>query len=342
MPKQTLYDTGKFLMSRHVHQNRAKKRSRLSVLAWIVLVGAMLAARPLSAQTYVSAEPIPSVQIVGKTDLAKIEGVGYSNLALWSQRLLNDCGIVQNVVLTLADNKAISTIHPSNTRYGLAAGGFEGVTDPSYVFRIDDSGPSAASAADIFTLDNALGYALNQGGNAQFGLSYDPTNPYTSPLAYAVVTFGGYLTGEEAQKFFNYLGTINPKLWTGKNAGFTQIALKDFGLSNSMLFLIGSVSTKEFTSGIDEAVATTPGTTYFPLEDGTPTTATAGVAFPGNDWKSSPSGRGYLSKLVNPSPALLNKLAALRQKHLQAVADLLQAINNDNLGRYLGDQFKCP
>jgi len=88
-------------------------------------------------------------------------------------------------------------------------------------------------------LDNALGYALNQGGTAQFGPSYDPTNPYTFSLAYAVVTFAGYLTGEEAQKFFNYLGTINPALWSGTNAGFTQIALKDFGVSNSKLFLIG-------------------------------------------------------------------------------------------------------
>ncbi len=35
-------------------------------------------------------------------------------------------------------------------------------------------------------------------------------------------------------------------------------------------------------------------------------------------------------------------LATMRQKHLQAVADLLQAINNGNLLMYLGDQFKCP
>ncbi len=192
-------------------------------------------------------------------------------------------------------------------------------------------------------LDNALGYALNQGGTAQFGLSYDPTNPYTFALAYAVVTFAGYLTGEEAQKFFNYIGTINPALWSGKNAGFTQIALNDFGLSNSMLFLIGNVSKAEFTKGLYRAVATTPDTTYALLDkNGTPTTATEGAAFPGNDWKSSPRGEGYLSKLVNPSPQLLNQLAALRQKHLRAVADLLQAINNGDLLIYLGDQFKCP
>ena len=329
-------------MTHQAHQNRAKNRSTVAVLAQVVLAGATLLVWPASAQTYVSAEPIPSVQIVGTENLAKIEGVGYSNLALWSQRLLSDCGIVQNVIVTLSDNKAISTIRPSNTGYGVAAGGFEGVTDPSYVFRIEDSGPVAASAADIFVLDNALGYALNQGGTAQFGLSFDPTNPYTSPLAYAVVTFQPNLTGEGAQKFFNYLGTINPKLWSGKNAGFTQIALTDFGLSNSMLFLIGNVSTSEFTSGIYQAVVTTPGTTYSPLTDGTPTTATAGVAFPSNNWKTSPAGQGYLSNLIHPLPQLLNELAALRQKHLQAVADLLQAINSGNVGHYLGDQFKCP
>ena len=330
-------------MGRHVYRSRARNRSAAPVLAGTVLVCATVAARPVSAQTYISAEPIPSAQIVGKADLAKIEGLGYSNMALWSQRLLNDCGIIQNVIFTLSNNKAISTITPGNTRYGVAAGGYQGGTDPSYVFRIEDSGPVAASAPDIFVLDNALGYTLNQGGTAQFSLSYNPSNPYTSPLAYAIVTFQEYLTGEEAQNFFNYLGTIDPKLWSGKNAGFTQIALDAFGLSNSMLFLIGNVSTKKFTSGIYQAVVTTPGTTYSPLgANGAPTTATAGTAFPGNDWKSSPGGQGYLSNLFNPSPSLLNELAALRQKHLQAVNDLLKAIKESNVGPYLSDQFKCP
>ena len=282
------------------------------------------------------------MQIVGTADLAKIEGLSYSTRALWSQRLLNDCGIVQDVIVTLSENKAISTILPANTRYGVAAGGFQGVTDPSYVFMIEDSGPAAASAADIFVLDNVLGYVLNQGGTAQFSLSYDPNNPYTFANAYAIVTFQGYLTGEGAQNFFNYLGTIDAALWSGTNAGFTQIALNPFGLSNSMLFLIGNVSTNEFTKGLYEAVVTTPGATYSPLGNGKPSTATAGAAFPSNDWSASPSGQGYLSNLYNPSPSLLNELAALRQKHLQAVKDLLQAIKNGDVGHYLSDQFNCP
>ena len=40
-------------------------------------------------------------------------------------------------------------------------------------------------ASDIFVLDNALGYVLNQGGTARFGLSYNLSNPYTFPLAHA-------------------------------------------------------------------------------------------------------------------------------------------------------------
>jgi hypothetical protein len=329
-------------MTRDGQQNRAKNRISVLVFAWIVLLGATLSVRTVSAQTYISAEPIPSVQIVGTSDLAKIEGLAYSTRALWGERLLRDCGIVQSVILALSDNRAISTITPGNTRYGVAAGGFQGVTDPSYVFRIEDSGPNAASAADIFVLDNALGYVLNQGGTAQFGLSYNPSNPYTFSLAYAIVTFQGHLTGEEAQRFFNYLGTIDPALWTGTDAGFTQIALRAFGLSNSMLFLIGNVSTNEFTSGIYKAVVTSPRTTYSPLENGIPGTLLAGAAFPGNDWTSSPSGQGYLSNLVNPSISLLNQLAALRQEHLQAVRDLLQAIKDSNVGRYLSDEFRCP
>jgi hypothetical protein len=331
-------------MSRHLHENPARNRSTVLVFAWIVLLlGTTVAARPVSAQTYVSAEPIPTPDIVGKANLARIESIGYPNLELWSRRLLNECNIVQNVIDVLWDNGAIHTLNPGNTRYGVAAGGFQAVTDPSYVFRMDDSGPGAASQADIFVLDNALGYVLNQGGNAQFSLVNNPNNPNTFPLAYAVVTFDGYLTGEQAGKFFNYLGTIDPSLWSSADAGFTQIALNNFGLSDSMLFLIGNVSTQEFTKGIFEAAATTPRTTYAPLnKNGKPTTATAGAAFPGNDWIASPGGQGYLSNLGKSSPQFLKQLAALRQKHLQAVANLLKAINNGTVEKYLDYQFSCP
>ena len=319
------------------------KDRTFNVVVWIFLLAGTWAARPVTAQTYISAEPIPSQDIVGPANLTKILGIGYSNMELWSQRLLNDCQIVPNVIDTLLDNRAIRTVLPANTRYGVAAGGFQGVTDPSYVFRMEDSGSVAVSAADIFVLDNALGYVLNQGGTAQFSLRFDPKNSFVFALDYAVVTFERYLTGEDAMTFFNYIGTIDPALWSGTNAGFTQIRLNEFGLNNSMLFLIGNVSEQEFTNGIFKAAMTTPDAKYSPLSgNGKPTTATAGVAFPGNDWIASPTGQGYLANLGNPSPQLLKELAALRQKHLQAVANLLKAINNGNIEHYLNNQFTCP
>ena len=154
-------------------------------------------------------------------------------------------------------------------------------------------------------LDNALGYALNQDGTAQFSLRFDPNNPFDFSLDYAVVTFAGNLTGEKAQSFFNYLGTIDAALWSGTNAGFTQIPLHLFEPDNSMLFLIGAVSTSEFETGLYRAATTTPDARYSPLGNhGNPTVATAGAAFPGNDWSAFPGGDQYLVNLPN-SPRLL-------------------------------------
>jgi hypothetical protein len=329
-------------MSHRLHPNR------VLVLAWIALAGATLGGRPVSAQTYVSAEPIPSQDIVGSANLAKILNLGYPNLELWSQRLLNDCHMVENVITALSNNAAISTVNTGNSRYIVAAGGFQAVTDPSFVLTIQDSGPGAANAVDIFVLDNALGYALNQSGTAQFGLAFDKRNPFEFALDYAVVTHGGSLTGVQAKQFFDYLGTIDPKLWSGTNAGFTQINVSDspvnnFMLNDSMLFLIGSVPKQEFIQGLFKAASTAPNMTYSPIaNNGNPTTTKSGAAFPGNDWIAFPGGDGYLANLGNPSPQLLKDLAALRQQHLQAVMNLLAAIDKGNVGVYLNNQFKCP
>ncbi len=75
---------------------------------------------------------------------------------------------------------------------------------------------------------------------------------------------------------------------------------------------------------------------------GQPTTAKAGIAFPGNDWIAFPDGGQYLAKLGNPSPQLLSQLAALRQRHLQAVANLVDAIEKGKVDLYLNNQFRCP
>jgi len=300
-----------------------------------------------SAQTYVSAEPIPSPDVVGAANLAKIEGIGYANLALWSNRLLNDCHVVQKVIGALWLNQAITTVNPGNTVFKTAAGGFQAVTDPTYVLTMADSGLDGASASDIWVLDNALGYALNQGGTAQFSGAYNNKNPFEFELDYAVVTHDGPLSGQQAQAFFNYLGTIDPALWSGTDAGFTQVnfstaPVRNFLLDDSMFFLIGAVSDQEFEQGLFKAAATSPGMTYFPLgKNGKPQIAKAGAAFPGNDWVAFPNGDQYLTNLP-ASPQLLQALAGLRQEHLAAVASLLNAINKGTVDQYLNHQFQCP
>ena len=328
-------------MRKQMHRKITKSRSKIACFATIVLLATALSAHPVTATTYISAEPIPSRDVVGQNALAMILSVGYPNLELWSNRLLNDCDIVQNVIEVLAVNGAISTVNPGNTSILVAAGGFEAVTDPSYVFTVQDSGPDAVSAADVDVLDNALGYVLNQGGTAHF--SPDNAKAYDFSLDYAVVTFAGTLTGVQAKAFFDYLGTIDPALWSGRFAGFTQIDFHDSPTNNSMLFLKPAATKREFITGLSTAASTTPDATYVTLNNnGQPTTAKAGIAFPGNDWIAFPDGEQYLAKLGNPSPQLLNELAVLRQRHLQAVADLLNAIEKGKIRLYLTNQFKCP
>jgi hypothetical protein len=46
--------------------------------------------------------------------------------------------------------------------------------------------------------------------------------------------------------------------------------------------------------------------------------------------------------LGTPSARLLTDLAALQQAHLEAVGDLVQAIQRGKLSQYLGPQFRCP
>ena len=327
-------------MPKSMKRKITKVQSRVSRYLAILLL-ASLTVQPVNATTYISAEPIPSQDVVGQVALTQLLSTGYSNLELWSNLLLNDCNIVQNVIDTLTEHGAISTVDASNTQFLVAAGGFESVTNPSFVFTVQDSGLNAVSAADIDVLDNALGYILNQSGTAHFSL--DNEKAYDFPLDYAVVTFTGSLTGVQAKGFFDYLGTIDAALWSGTFAGFTQISLQGSPTNNSMVFLKPAASKQKFIAGLSTAADTTPGATYRPTnKNGQPKTARAGIAFPGNDWIAFPGGDQYLAKLGAASPELLADLAALRQQHLQAVDNLLDAIKAGNVSPYLSSQFTCP
>ena len=327
-------------MRMRMDERLTKTRNKLLRFVTIIVLATTLGAQSVWATTYISVEPIPSRDVVGQNSLAMILSVGYPNLELWSNRLLNDCHIVQSVIDVLASNGAISTVNSGNTRFRVAAGGFEGVTDPSYVFTVQDSGPNGVSEADVDVLDNALGYVLSQSGTAHF--SPDNARAYDFSLDYAVVTFAGTLTGVQAKQFFDYLGTIDSALWSGQFAGFTQIDFHNSPTNNSMLFLKPATTKQRFITGLSTAASTTPGATYVILNNnGQPTTAKAGISFPGNDWIAFPNGDQYLAKLGSPSPQLLSALAGLRQRHLQAVADLLSAIEKNKVNIYLNNQFRC-
>ena len=126
--------------------------------------------------------------------------------ARWAELLL-DCEVVQGVLDALSSDGTITTINNTNTFFGVAAGGFEGQTNPTYVFTVVDSGVNAASAADIETLVNALGYVLSQGGTVHF--DPDDGGAHDFPLDYITISFDTPPSGDLAQSFFEHVGTID-------------------------------------------------------------------------------------------------------------------------------------
>jgi len=318
------------------------KHRRLTRLltGWLIAGILAVGAKAVSATSYISVEPVPNVDVIGQANLNSLRGIGYANLELWSQRLLNECGAVDDVIGALTANGAITTITATNTRFTVAAGGFEGATNPSFVFTVRDAGANSASQADVNVLSNALGYVQSQGGTVHF--SPDNAKAYAFALDYAVVTFSGSLSGQQAGAFFEHLGTIDPALFSGTFAGFTQINFGSSLTNNSMLFLQPAVSKNRFISGLFAAASDDLRATYAPLKsNGAPTTARAGIAFPENDWVTFPTGDQYLAN-IPASPQLLSELAALRLRHLVAVANLLDAIARDRVEVYLNHQFSCP
>jgi hypothetical protein len=188
-----------------------------------------------SAVTYLSIETVPNRDVVGEDVVVAIRSIGYANLERWSQRLLGECRVVDSVIDALKANAAISAITSTNTRAVVAAGGFEGGTNPSFVLTVKDSGADSVTEVDVDVLGNALGYVQSQGSTAHF--SPDNFKAYAFPLDYILVTFSGPLSGAEAQAFFEHLGTIDPALFSGLFAGFTQIDRPGSLMNNSMLFL---------------------------------------------------------------------------------------------------------
>jgi hypothetical protein len=316
---------------------KARSCVRLSLC---VLLPMVLAGLPAGAVTYLSVEPIPNQAVVGGQVLDNLLDLEPEVRMRWAE-LLAGCGLVQGVLDALASDGTLTTVNGTNTIFGVAAGGFEGQTNPTYVFTFVDSNVNAVSAADIETVANALGYVFSQGGTVHF--SPDEPALYDFPLDYVTATFSSGPPGlAEAQAFFEHVGTVDPELFTGLFAGYTQIGA-------ALLFLQPAAGTQQFVDGMFEATAMSPGVEYAPLDmNGDPTTALAGIAFRGNDWSADPEGRGYLNNVAQDPDADLGKLANLddwRRFHRRAVKVLnRQAVNGrfvDHGVRTLERIFQC-
>ena len=77
-----------------VVRNASHDIPRLLALRRALLLSILLMSQTVSATTYISVEPIPSVDVVGQPDLDTILDAGYSNLERWSNLLLNNCMMV--------------------------------------------------------------------------------------------------------------------------------------------------------------------------------------------------------------------------------------------------------
>jgi len=209
---------------------------------------------------------------------------------------------VGKVVDLLSDKGLISTTHTLSSSNSI--GGFEGVTDPNYILTY--SNENSATNEDLYIISNALGYVFSQGSNAIW--STKNVNAYTSTSPYVTVTFSSTLTPTIADDFYSFLGTIDPTLYTGTNAGFTQIG-------NSMFFLKPKMKTSTFDSEMQTGVDDTPGTTIS-------AEGTASAEFPSNNWVKKPKGESYLSALGSSiSDSTKCRLAQWRIDHLVAVQD---------------------
>ncbi len=98
--------------------------------AAVLTLALALAATPVGAITYASVEPIPNRDVVGQGVLDNLTGLPFDIRARWAQLLL-DCDVVQGVIDALTSDGTITTINSTNTFFGVAAGGIEGLTNPT-------------------------------------------------------------------------------------------------------------------------------------------------------------------------------------------------------------------
>ena len=198
----------------------------------------------------------------------------------------------------------------------MGAGGFAGVTNPSYVFTVIDDGPNAASIDDVKVLTDSLGYVMSQA--SAFLLDSDDTASFDFPANYVVLNFATPPPLAASAALFEKVGRIDRELFATDTSGYTQYG-------RAYLSLQSAVSDEQFIDGYVRAAAAF-GVEYTPVINGTPSLFQGGAAFPGNDWTASTRGEEYLSRI----PARSHRaLARIRAFHLRVTRDVLRRLEHD-------------
>lgn len=273
------------------------------------------------ANTYGSVEPIANPAVIDTTPLRD------QNLRVrveFAKRLFG-CGIVDDVIDVLDKTHAISTVNDLNTQFQVGAGGFAGQTNPAYVYTVIDSGPNAASSADVKVLTDSLGYVLSQG--SAFLLDADDSTSFDFPANYVVLNFAAPPPIATSARLFETVGEIDPELFETDTSGYTQYG-------RAYLSLQSAVPDAQFIAGYVEA-ASRFGVEYTPLVGGVPSLFQGGAAFPGNDWTASPRGEDYLARIPAAAHRALGKL---RDFTLRVTKQVVRRIQQ---GRHDVVEFSC-
>jgi hypothetical protein len=251
---------------------------------------------PARANTYGSVEPIANPAVI---DTKPLREKSLKVREAFAERLLG-CGVVDDVIHVLTSTQAIHTVNGLNTRFQVGAGGFEGNTNPSYVYTVIDSGPNAASHGDVSMLTDSLGYVLSQG--SAFLLDSDDPQSFDFPANYVVLNFDRPPSIRRSAALFETVGRIDPELFETDTSGYTQYG-------RAYLSLQSAVPDDQFIAGYVEA-ARQFGVEYTPIVSGQPSLFRGGAAFPGNDWVAAPQGQQYLARIPSQSHDGLRRIRA--------------------------------
>ncbi len=276
------------------------------------------------ANKYGSVEPIANSAVIDTTPL---RDQPLKVREAFANRLLQ-CGLVNDVVDVLTSTGAIKTINGLNTRFEVGAGGFAGFTNPSFVYTVMDTGPNAASTADVEVLTDSLGYVLSQG--SAFLLDADDPNGFDFPANYVVLNFKKQPPLALSAALFELVGRIDPELFATDSSGYTQ-----FG--RAYLSLQSFVPDQQFIDGY-VAAAKKFGVEYTPIVNGAPSLFVGGAAFPFNDWTASPRGEDYLSRIPEASH---RALARLRAFHLRVTREVLRQLDHHDKRTLDAVTFAC-